>query len=224
MINDVTEILLVSLRVSAVATVVAAALGLPLGWLLATSQIPFRRLIGTLVLLPMVLPPVAIGLVLLALCGPSGPLGKIWTMIFGTPLLLTWQVAALAAAVVAFPIAVKSSESAFAGVPERLCTYARVRGLGASKIFWTIQLPLARRSLLAGFVLVFARALGEFGATSIVAGIISGETETLAQGIWVRILNGQTQEAWILASVSALLGTTAVIIAMTLEPPREART
>ena len=223
MSDELITILLVSLRVSTLATLAAAALGIPLGWVLATREFPLRRLVETLVLLPMVLPPVAIGLVLLSLCGPEGPLGKMWAMIFDAPILLTWQAASLAAAVVAFPIAVKSSQAAFASIPERLCTYARVRGRTASQIFMQIQLPLAKRALLSGMVLVFARALGEFGATSIVAGIVAGETETLAQGIWIRILNGETSEAWVLAGISTLLGTAAVILAITLEPHREVR-
>jgi molybdate transport system permease protein len=160
----------------------------------------------------MVLPPVAVGLFLLLLLGPRGPLGSVWQAL-GVELVFTWWAAALAAAVVGLPLLVRACEQAFAEVDVRFEQVARSLGAGRLATFLRVSLPLARRGVLYGVLLAFTRALGEFGATALVAGIIPGRTETLALGIWARVQLGDDRGALVLCGVSFALALAAMWIA-----------
>jgi molybdate transport system permease protein len=160
----------------------------------------------------MVLPPVAVGLFLLLLLGPRGPLGSVWRAL-GVELVFTWWAAALAAAVVGLPLLVRACEQAFAEVDVRFEQVARSLGAGRLATFLRVSLPLARRGVLYGVLLAFTRALGEFGATALVAGIIPGRTETLALGIWARVQLGDDRGALLLCGVSFALALVAMWIA-----------
>ena len=201
----VLEATLVTLRVGIVATLLNAVPGICLGWVLARGSFRGRTLLQTLVALPMVLPPVAVGLVLLLALSRDAPLGRAAASLLGGPILLTWWAAALAAAVMSFPFVVLGAQQGFAAVPRRLEQVAASLGASPRAVFFRVSLPLASRSILYGLVFAFARSLGEFGATSIVAGRIPGETETLALAIHSRIETFETGAALQLAAVSTVL-------------------
>lgn len=201
-----------TLRVALIGTLVIAPLGISLGYVLARRQFRGKSVVQTLVALPMVLPPVAVGLVLLLLLGRTGPIGGLlhdW----GVELVFTWWAAALAAGVMSFPLLVRSCEAAFAEVPTRLEQVALTLGASPMRTFFVVTLPLARRGVLYGLVLAFSRALGEFGATMLIAGNIPGETTTLAIGIFSLIENGHESEALILMSVSAIMAFVSILSA-----------
>jgi molybdate transport system permease protein len=204
-VADVVAIALLSLRVALVATLAVLVPGIALGWLLARGRFPGRTILQTLISLPMVLPPVAIGLVLLIVFARNAPLGRAVESTFGGPILLTWWAAALAAAVMSFPFVVLGAREGFESVPRRLELVAASLGAAPLRVFASVTLPLAARGILHGAVFAFARALGEFGATTIVAGNIPRRTETLALAIYARIESFGERDAIALSCVSAAL-------------------
>ena len=175
--------------------------GLALAWLLARYRWPGKTLVETVVMLPLFLPPVATGLLLLLLLGRHGWLGQ-WLPI---SIIFTWRAVVLACAVMSFPLFVRAAQTAFAEVDPRLEQIARTLGAGEWRVFLTITLPLARRGILSGAVLAFARALGEFGATVIVAGMIPGKTITLALEIYRLIQLGHDEQALVVLVISAAI-------------------
>jgi molybdate transport system permease protein len=210
MAADTLDVLLVTLRVAAGATALLAVPAVALGWWLARRAFPGKAVVETLVALPLVLPPTAIGYLLLALFARSGPLGSD-TLGFDPGVLFSARGATLASAVVAFPLAARTARVAFEGVDPRLERMGRSVGLARSAVFARITLPLACRGLLAALLLGFSRALGEFGATVIVAGNIPGRTQTLALAIFSDIQLGDTAHALRLVGLSALLAFATVL-------------
>ncbi|MBP7140625.1 MAG: molybdate ABC transporter permease subunit [Opitutaceae bacterium] len=204
-------ITLFSLGVAALGTLLILPGGVALGWLLARKRWYGKALVETLVALPLVMPPVATGLILLKLLGRRGPLGGFLAAL-GVDIVFTWKAVVIAAAVMAIPLLVRNARVAFEEVPERLEQVARTLGAGPWRVFFTISLPLASRGLCAGGVLAFARALGEFGATAMVAGFIPGETVTLSLGIYHQVQLGRDTEAFLLLGISASLAFGAVIL------------
>jgi molybdate transport system permease protein len=153
----------------------------------------------------MVLPPVAVGLVLLLALSRRSPLGAAIESAFGGPILLTWWAAAIASAVMSFPLVVLGAREGFASVPERLEQAAKTLGATRARVFLEITLPHAARGILYGTLFAFARGLGEFGATTLVAGHLPGETETLALAIYGRIEAFEDGDALVLSGVAVLL-------------------
>lgn len=198
------EILLVTLRVAAGATLALAPFAVAAGWLLARRDFRGKSVVETVLALPLVLPPTAIGYLLLELLSRHGPFGS-ETLGFDPGLLFTARGATLATAVVAFPLAARTARVAFEGVDPRLDAMGRSLGLGRLAVFARITLPLAWRGLLAALLLAFSRALGEFGATVIVAGNIPGRTQTLALAIFSDIQLGDTAHALRLVALCGLL-------------------
>lgn len=172
-----------AVRLSLLVAGSAAAVSLPLailvGWLLARRQFAGKFLVETLVNLPLVLPPVVTGYLLLVLFGRNGLAGGWLERTFGVRFVFDWKGAALAAAIVSFPLMVRPIRQAFAAVDGRLLQAARTLGAGPIDAFWSIALPLARPGILSGLVLSWARSMGEFGATILIAGNIPGETRTV---------------------------------------------
>ena len=203
--SDVLSITLFTLGVALLSTLLILPGGVALGWLLARRRWPGKALVETMVALPLVIPPVATGLILLKLFGRRGPLGVFLEHTLGVEIVFTWKAVVLATAAMALPLLVRSARVAFEEVPARLEQVARTLGAGPWRVFFTITLPLARRGLLAGCVLAFARALGEFGATVMVAGMIPGETITLALGIYQDVQLGHDDAALALLAVSVAL-------------------
>ena len=183
-----------------------------LAWWLARYEWPGKSLVETLVALPLVIPPVATGLILLALMGRKGLLGGVLYDVFGLEIVFTWKAAVLAAIVMSFPLLVRSTRSAFEEVDPRLEQIAQTLGAGRWRVFFTITIPLAARGIIGGSVLAFARALGEFGATILVAGNIPGETATLSLSIYSLVELGKDAEAFRLMLASITIAFVAVWI------------
>lgn len=182
-----TAALLLSLKVSVLAICLIIGPGIAIGWLLARKDFRGKAILDALVHLPLVLPPVVIGYILLFLLSPTGPLGGLLRDIAGLTIAFTWQGAALAAAVVAFPLLVRSVRLAIEAVDERLEDAARTMGKSEGTIFWRVTLPLAWPGVLAGTVLGFARCLSEFGATIAFVANLPGETRTLPLAIFTAL-------------------------------------
>ena len=186
--------LLLSLKIALCATLISLACGVVTGYLLARCRFPGRTLLDTLLTLPLVMPPTVLGYYLLVLFGRHSALGG-WLDAHGIHLVFTWQGAVVAAAVVAFPLIAKPARAAFEQVDPQLEAAARCLGLGHIAVFWRVALPLAWRGILAGTLLAFARALGEFGATLMLAGSIPGKTQTLSIAIYEAVQAGRDSDA-----------------------------
>ena len=209
--------------VSALSVAIILPPGIALAWLLARYRWPGKSLVETLVALPLVMPPVATGLILLKLLGRRGPVGGWLYDNLGLEIVFTpWAVLA-ALGVMSFPLLVRSARTAFEEVPRRLSDIARTLGHGPWYVFWTVTLPLARRGLAAGVVLAFARALGEFGATIMVAGFIQGKTATLSLAIYQSVQMGEDAQALRLLAVCIVMAFIAVWASETLSRRRTAR-
>lgn len=202
-------LVLFSVVVAAVATLVILVPGVVAAYVLARWDGPGKGLVETVLALPLVLPPTAVGLVLLELLARNGPLGRVLDAA-GVEVVFTPKAVVLASAVMAFPLLVRSARSGFEEVDPRLVAVARTLGDSRVRAFFRVTLPLAWRGVLVGALLAFSRALGEFGATVLVAGNIPGRTQTLSLAIFHRTQLGQDAEALQLAGVAALLAFGAV--------------
>ncbi|MEM9290519.1 MAG: molybdate ABC transporter permease subunit [Acidobacteriota bacterium] len=200
--------LLLSLQVALGATAAVFLPGIALGWWLARCQVPGKAVVETLTALPLVLPPTAVGYLLLQLLAVPSPVdGGSSGASLGAQLdlLFTWKGAVLASALMALPLVVRTARVAFEEVDPRLEAVARTLGHGPWQTAWLVTLPLARRGLLAAALLGFSRALGEFGATILVAGNIPGQTQTLALAIYSRMQVGRDGEAFTLVAITVAL-------------------
>ena len=208
---DQLQVLGFTVRVALLAVALLAPFGLALGWLLARKDFRGKALVETLVALPLVMPPVATGLLLLKLLGRRGPLGRTAHALFGADLAFTWRAVVAAMMVMSLPLLVRSARVAFEEVSPRLEAIARTLGAGEARVFTTVTLPLSTRGVVAGLLLAFARALGEFGATILVAGNIPGKTTTLATGIYGYVQLGQDASAFRLLAASVAIAFLAVL-------------
>lgn len=210
---EVAPLLRLTLLSAAGATLLIAPAGLLVARALARSRSRLRPLFEALILLPLVLPPVATGLVLLELFGRRGPLGGPLHERFGLDVAFTPLAVVLAMAVMAFPLFVLTARAAFESVDPRLEQVALTLGASPARVFGTISLPLAWPGLLAALVLAFARAVGEFGATIMIAGAIPGRTATLSTAIWQQVQLGDDAGAMRLMAVSLALALVATLAA-----------
>lgn len=208
--SDTWQIIQLSVIVAGLSTVVILPFAVSLAWWLARYDWPGKSLVETLVSLPLVIPPVATGLILLGLMGRRGVFGGYLYDTFGLEIVFTWKAAVLAAMVMSFPLLVRSTRSAFEEVDLRLEQIARTLGAGRWRVFCTITIPLAIRGIIGGSVLAFARALGEFGATILIAGNIPGETATLSLSIYSLVELGKDAEAFRLMMASITIAFAAV--------------
>ena len=190
-----------SLLVVSVATVCIAVAGTALGFVLAKRDFHGKELLDSLLTLPMVLPPTVTGYYLILLLGRRGLLGRYLYALTGWTMTFTWEGAALAATVVAMPLMIKSARAAIETVDTRYEMVSRTFGKGEWETFVRVTLPLASRGILAGVVLSFARALGEFGATLMVAGNIPGRTQTMPLAIYEAVISGADRQAMLLALI-----------------------
>ncbi|MEP6662083.1 MAG: molybdate ABC transporter permease subunit [Verrucomicrobiota bacterium] len=196
--------------VSALSTIMILPLGLGVAWLLARFNWPGKSLVETFISLPLVMPPVATGLILLKIFGRRGTIGGFLHGHFDLDIIFTWRGVLIALGVMSFPLLVRSARVAFEEVNPRLEQMARTLGAGNFRVFRTITLPLAARGVAAGMILAFARALGEFGATIMIAGNIPGKTSTLSLAIFQNVQLGQDANAFRLLGVSVALAFLAV--------------
>jgi len=207
------QALRVSLLVTSVATVGVVAAGLPLAWVLARRRFPGRELLDGLVSLPLVLPPVVTGFALLWLLSPQGWLGQLTTAWWGDTLLFRWPAASLAAGVVAMPLFVRTVRTALEAVDPGLERAATGLGASPGRVARTVVLPLARPGLVAGTGLAFGRALGEFGATILVAGNLPGQTQTIPLAIFSSSQTGDLERILPLVGIVSAVSFVAVVVA-----------
>ncbi|MFD2255397.1 molybdate ABC transporter permease subunit [Luteolibacter algae] len=205
---------------AALAIFAALPLAMWLAWLLARKNWFGKTLVETVAMMPLVMPPVATGLLLLKLFGKRGWIGSLLFEHLGIEIIFTWKAVVLALSVMVFPLLVRSLRTAFEDIPDHLEAAAKSLGGNGVRIFWKISLPLARRGIVAGVLLSFARAVGEFGATVMVAGFIPGLTETLSLSIYRSVQVGDDARALSLVGVSAVFGFIAVFISSRLSPRR----
>lgn len=212
--------LLLTLKVAGWATAINLVLGVAAGHALARWRFPGRNLLDAALTLPMVMPPTVLGYYLLVLIGTQGPLGAWLLSTFGIRLIFTWQAAVIAATVVSFPLVFKAARAAFETVDPQLEDAARTLGIGEAAVFFRVSLPLAWRGILAGLLLAFARALGEFGATLMVAGSIPGQTQTLSIAVYEAVQAGQDDAANFLVAITSLTCIAVLLAAGRLLPGR----
>ncbi|MBA3597087.1 MAG: molybdate ABC transporter permease subunit [Methylibium sp.] len=214
--------LALTLKVAGWATALNLVLGVTVGFVLARKRFIGRELLDSLLTLAMVLPPTVLGYYLLVVIGRRGPIGGWLESNFGINLIFTWQGAVIAATIVAFPLVFKSARAAFEAVDPQLEQAARVLGVGELAIFFRVTLPLAWRGILAGVLLAFARATGEFGATLMVAGSIPGKTQTLSIAVYEAVQAGRDDVANFLVLVVSVTCVAVLLAAGRLAPGRVA--
>jgi molybdate transport system permease protein len=193
-----------SLAVGLASTLVILPFGIVLAWLFARKEWPLKSVVETLVLLPLVMPPVSTGLILLKIFGRHSPIGQ-WLYERGIEIVFNWKGVLIAMATMSFPLLVRSVRTSFSEVNSRLEQIAATLGASALKIFFVITIPLAYRGIIAGALLAFSRALGEFGATILLAGNIPGKTQTLSLAIFNFVQTGNDPEAYILLGITVAL-------------------
>jgi molybdate transport system permease protein len=207
-----------SIKVSIVATLLNAAIGIPLAYLLARRRFWGRAAVDVLVTLPLVLPPTVTGYYLIVLLGRRGVLGAPLYEATGWSVAFTWYAAVIAATVMALPLLVRTARAAIESVDQNLERAAFTLGRPEWRTALEVTLPLARNGILAGLVLAFARALGEFGATIMLAGNIPGKTQTLPLAIYTAVQTGEAGQAMVLVAVLTLLSCGVVVVSARLGP------
>ena len=208
---EILRITLLTVALASAATAIMLPPALLLAWALARGRFPGRALLETFVSLPLVMPPVATGLVLLMLLAPRGPLGGPLERL-GIEIVFTWKAVVIAMAVMGMPLLVRTARAGFEQVDRRFESVAATLGARPLRVFLTVTLPLALPAVIAGTVLSFARAIGEFGATIMIAGSIPGSTRTLAVAIYSFAETGRDTEAVQLVAVSAGLAFVALLV------------
>lgn len=198
------QITLFSLAVALASTILILPFGISLAWLFARKEWPLKSVVETVVLLPLVMPPVSTGLILLKIFGRRSPVGQ-WLYDRGIEIVFNWKGVLIAMAVMSFPLLVRSVRTSFAEVNPRLEQIAATLGASALRIFFVITIPLASKGVIAGALLAFSRALGEFGATILLAGNIPGRTQTLSLAIFNFVQLGKDPEAYTLLGITVAL-------------------
>jgi molybdate transport system permease protein len=207
-----------SLRVAAISTVLAAALGVTAAHMLANRNFRGKEILDAAFTLPLVLPPTVLGYYLLVLLGRASPIGVLYESIFGSPLVFTWQAAVIAALFHSAPLLIKSARAGFESVDHTYERAARTLGASEWRLFWRVTLPLARRSIAAAAALAFARSLGDFGVTIMIAGNIPGRTQTVAVAIYDAVEAGNGALARMLVIVISAVALSILFLANRLNP------
>lgn len=208
------------MKVAGWVTLITLVLGVSTGYFLARVNFRGRDLLDSFLTLPMVLPPTVLGYYLLVLLGREGIIGAWLQEAFNITLIFTWQGAVIAATVVSFPLVFKPARAAFEGVDGQLEQAARVLGLSEMAIFFRVTLPLAWRGIMAGLLLAFARAMGEFGATLMIAGSIPGKTQTLSIAIYEAVQAGRDDLATLFVLITSFICIIMLLSAGYLAPGR----
>jgi molybdate transport system permease protein len=197
-----------SLKVSTISALLVTLFGLPVAYFLALKKFPFKNLLDALITLPLVFPPTVTGYLLLLLLGKNGVIGSLIYKLFKTGIVFTWYAAVVASSVAAFPIFVKGARAAIESVDKNLIYVSYTLGKGELKTFFRVILPLAKRGIIAAVVLSFARAMGEFGATLMLAGNIPFQTNTIPIEIYSAVSGGDFEKANLLSAVTAVISLT----------------
>ncbi len=211
-----------SVRVASLATLLIVLIGLPIAYLLARTRFFGKDFLSGLMLLPLVLPPTVVGFALLQIFGRRAPLGMWLESWFGIVLVFHWTGAVLASSVAAFPLFLIPARAAFEAVDPGLEDVARLLGRGEFSVFSRVTLPLAWRGLISGTVLAFARALGDFGTTLMVAGNLPGRTQTASLAIYDAVLADHTEMAWLFSALIAATSIAALALVQKVQPARGA--
>ena len=198
------QITLFSIAVGLASTLLILPFGIALAWLFARKEWPLKSVVETAVLLPLVMPPVSTGLILLKIFGRRSPLGQ-WLYERGIEIVFNWKGVLIAMSVMSFPLLVRSVRTSFAEVNPRLEQIAATLGASPLRIFFVITIPLAYKGIVAGALLAFSRALGEFGATILLAGNIPGKTQTLSLAIYNYVQLGKDSDAYVLLGITVAL-------------------
>jgi len=206
------DLILLSIKVAAVATLINIPIAVYIGWLIGRRNIRGKLFLETIISLPLALPPVVTGYFLLILVGRESGFGQLSQFLFGNDIVFTWVASAMAASVVSFPLIVRAIIVAMQGVDTTLERSARSLGAGPIRTFVQITLPLCYNGLVAGILLGFVRAIGEFGATIVVAGNIPGRTQTIPLAIYSKVQLGKDSEAINLIIVSTVLAIITLIV------------
>ena len=194
-----------TLKVALLATLLAGVAGITLGWWMARRRFAGHAVVDSFLMLPMVLPPTVLGYYLIVVVGRNGVLGRYLDQWFGINLMFTWQGAVIAASIVSLPLIYKAARAAFEDADPRMVLAARTLGASELEIFLRISLPLAGRGVVAGLMLAFARAMGEFGATLMIAGNLPGKTQTLSIAVYDAVQAGNDAQAlWLTLLISAV--------------------
>ncbi len=212
-----------TLKVALWATAINLVLGVGVAWLLARKSFVGRELLDAVLTLPLVLPPTVLGYYLLVMVGKQGRLGAWLQGSLGVNLIFTWQGAVIAATLVSFPLVLRSARAAFEAVDGQLEDAGRVLGLGEWAVFARVTMPMAWPGILAGTLLVFARSLGEFGATLMVAGSIPGRTQTLSMAVYEAVQAGDDAQANFLVAITSIVCVAVLLAAGRLAPRRALR-
>ncbi len=209
--------LVLSLRVATIATVITTVVGISGAYLLARTRLPGRGLLEAIASLPIVLPPTVLGYYLLVTIGRDSPIGRGYEALFGRPLVFTWQAAVVAAAVASLPYCLRTVRAALEAVDPGYEEAARVAGLAGTRLALLVTLPLARRGVIAGIMLAFARALGDFGTTIMVAGNIPGRTQTMPIAVYDRVQAFDYATAGMMAAVLSSVAIVVLLVVRRLE-------
>jgi len=209
--------LLLSLRVAALATLITTVVGVGGAYLLARTELPGRGFVEAVASLPIVLPPTVLGYYLLVAIGRNSPIGRAYEALFGRPLVFTWQAAVIAAAIASLPYCLRTVTAAIRAIDTGYEEAARVAGLRGTRLAFLVTLPLAGRGIVAGVSLAFARALGDFGTTIMVAGNIPGRTQTMPIAVYDRVQAFDYATAGVLAGVLAAVALATLLLVRRLE-------
>ena len=214
--------LLNSIRIAALSTVIVFFLGIFAAYFIAKAPRVIKGLLDVILTLPLVLPPTVVGYLLLLVLGPKRVLGRWLLDTFGLRVTMTWQAGVFAAVAVSFPLMYRTARGAFESFDETLAHAGRTLGLSSTYIFWRVRMPVCRQGILAGTVLTFARALGEYGATSMLAGYIPGRTATISTTVYQLWRSGDEAGAfrWVLVNLGI---SAAVLLAVNLLERKEGR-
>ncbi len=204
--------LILSIKIALLSVIVMFPPGLLVGWLLAKREFPGKTFLNTVVMLPLVLPPVVSGYLLLILLGKNGPIGGFLSKVFNLEIIFSPFAVVIAISIISFPLLVRGIMTGMASVPSELESAARTLGASPIKVFFTITLPLAHRGIIGGTILGFSKSLGEFGATFMVAGNIPGKTQTMALAIYEAVQLGQDITVYRLVFISTVLAFVAIWI------------
>jgi molybdate transport system permease protein len=205
-----------TLKIALIATLLAGVAGIGLAWWMSRRRFAGQSVVDAFLMLPMVLPPTVLGYYLIVLVGRNGVFGQYLDRWFGINLIFTWQGAVIAAAIVSLPLIYKAARAAFEDVDGRFAHAARTLGAGEFEIFWRVSLPLAVRGIAAGLMLAFARAMGEFGATLMIAGNLPGKTQTLSIAVYDAVQAGNDAQALWLTLVISLVCITVLVVSSRL--------
>lgn len=208
-----------SLQVALLSSIIAGLLGIVVAWQMSRRSFRGKIVLETVFMLPLVLPPTVVGFLLLVLLGRKSLLGQWIEAIFSAPVIFSWWAAVIASVVVAFPLIYQTMKSGFSGIDKDLEDAGRSIGANEWQVFRYISLPLARRALMTAFILGFARALGEFGATLMIAGNIPGKTQTVPTAIYVAVDSGNQTMAW--AWTVSIMIISFVMLLLTRQPNQE---